>query len=321
MPRAPRSRTVRSRAVSSLAAALALAAPLALSAPAATAASTGDKPPNTIELADGSQPEGIAKGYGTRFYAGARSDGAIYRADARTGSRTLLVPGREGGAARGMMLDRETGLLWVAGDERTAGTTETVSTVIAYDARSGERVRRIVVPGQRFLNDVQVTEDAVYVTDSRSAELVVVTGRGSRLLPLIGDYVQPPGFGANGIRQLRNGKLVITSGGVLYRVNPGSGVARVIQLEGRRLTSGDGLELRGRTLYVVYGFSTDEVAVVELAVGGRSGVVTGAVGNPDRLDRPTTAVLVAGDLYAVNGRFSVPPTPETEYTVTRIFLP
>ena len=187
MPRTPRSRTLRSRAASSLAAALALAAPLALSAPPA-AASSGDEPfPHRIELADGSQPEGIARGYGTRFYAGARSDGAIYRADARTGSRTLLVPGREGGAARGMVLDRETGLLRVAGDERTAGTTETLSTVIAYDARTGERVRRVVVPGQRFLNDVQVTEDAVHVTDSLSAELVVVTDRGSRLLPLLGD--------------------------------------------------------------------------------------------------------------------------------------
>ena len=51
------------------------------------------------------------------------------------------------------------------------------------------------------------------------------------------------------------------------------------------------------------------------------GVVTGAVGNPDRLDRPTTAVLIAGDLFAVNGRFAVPPTPQTEYSVTRIFLP
>ena len=308
-------RTTRSAAVLAVTASLALTAPLA-----GTAAAAGPTFPSTIALAPGSQPEGIAKGTGTTLYAGARSDGAVYELDARTGERTLLAEGREGGAARGLMLDRSTGLLWVAGDERTAGTTATVSTVRAYDSETGELVREVVVPGQRFLNDVQVTRDAVYVTDSRSAELVVITDEGFTLLPLTGDYVQPTGFGANGIRELPGGDLVITSGGVLYRVDPDTGVADRIEISGRSLTSGDGLELRGSTLYVVYGFSTDEVAVVKLKNGGRTGAVTGAVGDPDALDRPTTAVFAAGSLYTVNGRFSTPPTPTTTYDVTRVPL-
>ena len=144
-----------------------------------------------------------------------------------------------------MFRDPGTGLLWVAGDERTDGTTATTSTVRAYDSRTGDLVREVVVPGQRFLNDVVVTGDAVYVTDSLAAELVVITDDGYELLPLTGDFVQPAGFGANGIRELPTGDLVITSGGTLYRVDPGTGVADRIEVTGRRLTSGDGLELRG----------------------------------------------------------------------------
>lgn len=311
------SRTSRNAAALTLAATLALAAPLA--APASAAPATF---PDTVPLAEGSQPEGIAAGRGTTFYAGARSDGAIYVGDVRTGTRMLLAEGREGGAARGLMLDRSTGLLWVAGDERDVSdpTAPTTSTIRAYDSRTGELVREIVVPGTRFLNDVQVTRDAVYVTDSRNAELVVVTDGGFTLLPLTGDYVQPAGFGANGIRELPGGDLVITSGGALYRVDPDTGVADRIELSGRALSSGDGLERRGSTLYVVYGFSTDEIAVVKLRGGGTSGVVTGAVGDPDELDRPTTAVLLAGSLYAVNGRFSTPPTTTTTYDVSRVPL-
>ncbi len=172
----------------SLRAAVVLTLTAALAVPAVPASAASPRFPATIELAEGSQPEGIARGTGTTFYAGARADGAIYRGDVRTGRRVLLVEGREGAAARGLMLDRSTGVLWVAGND---GATPTVT---AYDSRTGEQVRRIVVPGERFLNDVQVTRDAVYVTDSRNAELVIVTDAGATLLPLTGDYVQPSGF-------------------------------------------------------------------------------------------------------------------------------
>jgi hypothetical protein len=53
-----------------------------------------------------------------------------------------------------------------------------------------------------------------------------------RLLPLTGDYVQPAGFGANGIRELPTGDLVVVSGGVLYAVDPVTGVADAIEVRG-----------------------------------------------------------------------------------------
>ncbi len=286
-------------------------------APAATAAAPADRVP----LAAGSQPEGIAS-EATTYWAGARLDGAIYTGDLRTGTRRTLVAGIADHAARGMQLDAATRTLWVAGDIRlAAGATR--STVTAYDADTGALRRRVAVPGQRFLNDVQVVGGSVYVTDSLSRQLVVVTAGGFRLLPMTGDWAQPAAgsLGANGIRLLPGGDLVVTdsSTGGLFRVDPASGVADRIELTGPALASGDGLVVRGNTVYVVYGFGTDGVAVVRLAADGASGAVVGRLTDPD-LHRPTTAVLAAGALWAVNGRFGVPPTPRTAYGIIRVGL-
>ena len=302
-------------------AALTLTAALAL-VPAGTASAAAPAP-QTVPLQEGSQPEGIAAGGDGTFYAGARSDGAIYAGDVRTGERRLLAAGSPGAAARGMQLAWGSRLLWVAGDVRDPdGGESTTSTVTAYDTRTGEQVQRIVVPGQRFLNDVQVTRDAVYVTDSLSNELVVVRGGTFTLLPMTGDYpATTTGFGANGIRLLPTGDLVVvnSSTGDLYRVDPATGVADRIELTGPDLTSGDGLALRGTTLYVVYGFGRDGIATVRLAEDGRSGAVGRELVDDD-LDRPTTAVRIGNALYAVNGRFQVPPTPTTPYDVVRVAL-
>lgn len=307
------------RTLTAAALSLPLTLGVGLAAPATPAGAAA--PVERVPLAAGSQPEGITSD-GPTYWAGARLDGAIYTGDLRTGTRRVLVPGRPDHAARGMQLDPATRTLWVAGDVRRAdGTTR--STVTAYDADTGALLRSITVPGQRFLNDVQIVGSAVYVTDSLSRQLVVVRAGGFRLLAMTGDWVQPPAGsnGANGIRLLASGDLVVTNSttGGLFRIDPATGVADRIELTGPALASGDGLVLRGNTLYVVYGFARSSVAVVRLAADGRSGTVTGELTDPD-LHRPTTAVLAAGALYAVNGRFGVPPTPRTEYGVIRVAL-
>lgn len=278
--------------------------------------------PGTVALPDNSSPEGIAGGPGSTFFAGSRADGSIYRGDLRTGRGAILVPGRVGAVAVGMQFDARTRLLWVAG-----GATGTVT---AYDGRTGRRVATYSTPSRaagRFLNDVDVTPDGVFVTDSLNAELVVVradrNGRlpaSAQLLPLSGDWSQTPtGLNANGIRGLPGGDLLVVDQGALLRVDPRTGVAtRLPQTGGELLTAGDGLELRGSTLYVVYGFGRDSVAVVRLGRGASSFAVTGELTNPD-LERPTTATLDGGALYAVNGKFTTVPTPTT-FEVVRVAL-
>lgn len=311
--------TVPARSLPRLLAAVTIAPVLALAVAAPSSAATPF--PATVPLPDRSAPEGIAGGPGTTFFAGSRADGSIYRGDLRTGTGAVLVPGRTGGVAVGMQYDPGTGLLWVAG-----GATGTVT---AYDGRTGALVAQYQAPltSPRFLNDVDVTKDGVFVTDSLNAELVVVrtgpagalpTGRTPELLPLTGDWVQTAGLNANGIRALPGGDLLVVDQGALLRVDPATGVAtRLVQTGGPALTGGDGLVLRGSTLYVVTGLTQNSVAVVRLSARENTFSVTADL-TDDQFVRPTTATFAAGALWAVNGKFTQPDA--TTFEVVRLAL-
>lgn len=127
------------------------------------------------------------------------------------------------------------------------------------------------------------------------------------------------GNNANGIATTPDGRalLVVNStSGLLYRVDPRSGSATVVDLGGALLTNGDGLLREGRTLYAVQN-RLNSIAVVEL---DRTGVVTSAITSPD-FDVPTTIARSGKSFYLPNARFSTPPTPTTEYWVTRVDAP
>jgi hypothetical protein len=99
-------------------------------------------------------------------------------------------------------------------------------------------------------------------------------------------------------------------------VNPSTGVAQEIGLGGASVSFGDGLELRGRTLYVVRN-QLETVSVFRLGAGLRSARWLGDITSP-ALDVPTTADFQAGRLWAVNARFGTPVTSDTEYWITRL---
>jgi streptogramin lyase len=293
---------------------------LALAVTPLSAAGAADRP-DTISLVTGSSPEGISAGPGTTFFAGARADGAVYVGDVREGTVRQLVAGRAGEVAVGLLYDAATKRIWVAG----GGTGD----ITAYDSRTGAPLFTVYTGPGRFLNDVAITRDAVYVTDSTKNQILVVPlGRGAslppagtaaRVLTVIGDYVQPTGFGLNGIRVLPGGDLLAVSGGRLYVVDPVTGVADRVEVQGATLTGGDGLELRGSTLYVVRGFNPRaSVVVLRLGQGGRTATFVEEITDSD-FNVPTTAALVAGDLLVVNGQFNDPATAPTE--VVRIDRP
>ena len=297
-----------------------LSAALAVALVAAPAGAGPRAYPTTIDLPTGSMPEGIAAGPGDTFYAGARSDGAVYIGDAGTGTVRRLVKG-DGEPAVGMQLDAVTGRLWVAGG--TGGD------VTAYDARTGRQLFRADLGSGLFLNDVTVTPEAVYVTDSRSNALVVVPTPGGALpadgtasrLVLQGVPAPAPGaFGPNGIRDLPDGDLVVVSQGVLYRVDLPTGTSTAIPVEGTVLRAGDGLELSGRTLYVVNGLGGNEVVELRFDEAYASAAFVRTLTAPE-LDRPTTGALLAGALYVVNGRFgTLAADPSAPVYVTRLPL-
>ena len=125
---------------------------------------------------------------------------------------------------------------------------------------------------------------------------------------------------ANRIESTASGNwlvIVHSALGELYRVDPNSGNATLIDLAGDSVPNGDGLVLGGRTLYVVQN-RLNQVAVIGLDPDLSHGTVESFITSPS-FDIPTTAASFGNALYAVNARFGTPPTPETEYEIVRVF--
>lgn len=281
--------------------------------------------PARIDVPDGFFPEGIEGGRGTSFFVGSLSDGAIWKGDLRTGSGAVLAAGAPGRASAGIAYERGRDRIWVAGGgPQLVGSGD----VRVYDASNGALLATYQPPGVGLLNDVAVTRDAVYVTDSGFPQLVVIPlprdgalppPSAATFLPLGGDLVQTPGINLNGIVS-ENGVLLVaqSSTGKLFRVDPGTGIADEFDLGGVNLGYPDGLELLGHTLYVVRPFQ-NRVTVISLGARLTSGVVLGDLTDPS-LDIPSTATVTAGRLWAVNLRFTTPPTPSTPYWITQLPL-
>jgi sugar lactone lactonase YvrE len=270
--------------------------------------------PQVIGLPNGFQPEGIAVGNGTTFYVGSIPTGAIYRGDLRTGKGDVFVQGAAGRAATGLKAVQ--GRLYVSGAATGKG--------FVYDARTGALLKEydfVADANPTFVNDVTVTNDAAYFTDSNRAVLYKVPRSlgPAQTINLTGDFQLASGFNLNGIAATANGKLLIavqSATGKLFTISPTTGVTHAIDLHGAALTNGDGILLAGKTLYVVRN-QNNLIAVVRLAPDLRSGTVTRTITSPS-FDVPTTLARQGSRLYAVNARFSTPPTPATTYTVVQV---
>lgn len=280
--------------------------------------------PTVIQLPDNWLPEGIAIGGRPYAYFGSRATGSIYRADLVTGEgQPLPTPGPNTPAV-GLKIDH-LDRLFVAGG--TAGDGRVV------DAETGAILvnYQFTAPGA-FINDVVLTLEAAYFTDSRSDKLFIVPiGRdgslpapgGFRQLTVSGpDLVIVPGAtNFNGIARTPDATalLVIQSNtGRLFRVDPVSGAATLVNLGGESLPNGDGLLLVGDTLYVVQN-RLNLVAVVAMSRDGSTGAVLGRVGSPD-FDVPTTVAKFGDRLYLPNARFGAVP-PATTFTAVAIPVP
>jgi hypothetical protein len=295
--------------------------------PAAGASPAGQSGnfPRRIDLPNGFFPEGVESGPGTSFFVGSMTDGAIWRGNLRTGSGTILATGVPGRASAGVAYEAGRNRIWVAG---VGPPLNGSGDVRVYDASSGALLATYQPPGVGLLNDVAVTREAVYVTDSSFPQLVVIPlpndgslppAAAAAILPVSGDFVQTMGFNLNGI-VAEDGVLLVaqSSTGKLFRVDPATGVAGELDLGGANLNYPDGLELLGHTLYVVRPFD-NRVTVISLAARLASGVVLGDVADPS-LDIPSTATVASGRLWAVNLRFTTPPAPTTAYWITQLPL-
>lgn len=267
--------------------------------------------PDVIPLPDGFQPEGIATGRGPSFYVGSIPTGDIYRGSLRTGRGAVFIHAPEGRSATGLKVDNRN-RLFVAG----AATGQ----AYVYDAKTGGQIAsyQLVTPTEAkpaFINDVIVTRNAAYFTDSFNQQLYVLEfGKGGALpgtaktLPITGDLVydtDPATFEANGIAATRNGKrliLVQSRNGMLFSADPKTGATKAIPLAGgESVPRGDGILLRGQTLYVVQN-TLEQVASIRLARDLSGGRVLGRVTSP-AFEVPTTIAGFGRRLYVVNAQF------------------
>lgn len=290
-----------------IAAAAALLTLLSVSAAPAVAA----HPDRAFALPGATSAEGIARGTGTTFYAGDLFAGDIYRGDIRSGVVERLIDNPPGRNAVGLAVDEAHDLLFVAGGFTGQGyvyDTTTGATVASYQFSSGASV----------INDVALSRDGAWFTDSLAAELYfvpVVRGEPGafRVLPLSGPAADTSGaFNNNGIQATRDGTTLIvahSTQGALNLVDTATGASSTI--EGPDLPGVDGILLEGRTVYAVL---NSQERIVQLRLSGdlhASRLVESITS--DLFQVPTTVARFGDRLATVNAHFDTgfPPTSPT----------
>jgi hypothetical protein len=274
--------------------------------------------PDLIQLPAGFGPEGIASGNGTTFYTGslaASTSGQILVGDFRTGEvATLAAP--DGVPATGMKFDPRSNLLFVA---RAGSGMATV-----FNADSGDVVASYQLKSApTFINDVVLTRDAAYFTDTQAPFLYRVAlgpagapAGDATTIPL------PGSFRTNGIAATPNGEflfVVDVATAQLYRIDTATYTPVPVDLGGETLPNADGLLLHGKTLYVVENVR-NRIAVVELSPDYLSGQISSFITEPFTSNPatkvPTTIAEFGGALYAVTAGFA-PPSPDFVVRVSR----
>jgi sugar lactone lactonase YvrE len=280
--------------------------------------------PDVIVLPGASSAEGIARGEGDTFYAGELFGGDIFRGDLghRTAERFIDAPAGRG--AVGMFADLRHDLLFVAGGFN--------GQAYVYDLDSGATVETYQFappsPAQgtptTVINDVTVTRDGAWFTDSRQGVLffVPVDRRGKpgefRTLKLKGDAAKISGdFNLNGIAAGRHGRSLIVAHsalGKLFTVDPGTGQSA--EVAGVSVPRVDGIVVKRRHLWAVQG--SNQITEVRLRRDLTAGRVVEVI-TDDAFQTPSTAIRADGRLAVVNAKFDTgfPPTA-TQYEVVLV---
>ena len=271
-------------------------------------AAAGSRAPEVIVLPGANSAEGIATA-GSTFYAGELLTGDIFRGNLRSGDVERFIDAPSGRQALGLKADVSHGLLFVAGGFTGQG--------YVYDLDTGAPVADFQLG--IIINDVVVTQDAAWFTDSAQPHLYrVPIERGGTLGPASTLVVEGPAanvesdFNMNGIAATRNGKTLIVghSGlGALFTVDPDSGSSSLI--EGVSVPFVDGILYESDRLYAVQN-SLNQIAAIRLRPDLSSGTVVKLITDPD-FQVPTTVARWGNLLAAVNAKFDTgfPPTAET----------
>lgn len=265
--------------------------------------------PDVIVLPGATSAEGIATGSGSTFYAGDLFSGDIFRGDLRSGEVATFIDAVSGRMALGLKADLRHGLLFVAGGFTGQG--------YVYDLGTGADLGSFQLGV--FINDVVVTKDAAWFTDTALPHLYrVPIGAGGSLgspstLLMTGPAANNSfDFNVNGITATPDGKTLIVahSGlGSLFTVDPNTGASALI--EDVEVPFVDGILLESGRIYAVQNF-LNQIAEINVTADLSSGTVENVITSPF-FQVPTTVARHGNRLAAVNGKFDTgfPPTAES----------
>ena len=283
----------------------------------------GQQEDEIIVLPGATSAEGIAVGRGSTFYAGDLFKGDIYRGDLQHGTAELFIDAPDGRMALGMKVDQRGDLLFVAGGFTGQG--------YVYDTASGATLAmyQFADPADgTVINDVAVTRDGAWFTDSAQPQLyfVPMSPSGSlgafRTLALTGPAAAITGeFNLNGIAATPNGNTLIVAhsdAAKLYTVDPATGSSA--EIAGVSVPNVDGILLEAGRLWAVLNFNNQILQIrlnPDLSTGAVEEVITSS-----RFQVPATVARHGGDLVAVNAKFDtgIPPTA-TQYEVVIVRRP
>ncbi|WP_433302216.1 SMP-30/gluconolactonase/LRE family protein [Actinoplanes sp. CA-030573] len=273
----------------------------------------------SFALPAGFQPEGIAIGERPYAYFGSRADGDIIRVGLVTGETRVINQG-PGTPSLGLKLDKRE-RLFVAGG--SGGDARVI------DTHNGKVLRTYAlqtVPS--FINDVALTGGAAWFTDSANPVLFKLPlDRKGKLpaaavrVPLTGAIKYAAGNNANGIAPTPDGRALIvvqSNTGKLFHVRY-DGQTTEIDLRGDNVVNGDGLWLRGRTLYVVQN-RLNTITEILLNKDATAGSVISRT-TDGSFDVPTTIAEYGKRFYLPNARFTTPATPTTPYDAVSVRIP
>ena len=272
--------------------------------------------PDLIPIPAGFEAEGIEMGKNHDFFVATLSwsgnltnAGAIYKGNLLTGEGQVLVP-PTGKALVGLSYDARTDYLYAAtglsNPRREVG-------VKVYAATSGRLLGEIIFGDDMVINDVLVTDTAVYCTDSISTTLYKLPlENDGKVFSSTVEKIEMTGFemaegtNANGLVGDFDGKILVIinlATGVLYLVDTDSGAASPVNVQGdeQLFANGDGLYMDDRTLYIMQNFK-EKIAVVELSEDLTQGTFVKNLVSDD-FSIPTTITGFGNAIYAINTHF------------------
>ncbi len=250
-------------------------------------------------------PEGIAVDPASgRAYVTSTPTGAVAVAEPGADVASVWLPAGTDGRTLTLGIEFDTDSLWLVSPPA----------IWEYGVDGGLRGHHVAAESG-FLNDLAITDQGIYVTDSSKPVLWFLPNGSSADAPLVPidffmteDAMGEP-FQLNGIEALDDGTLLAVhfSNGQLFHIDarsyPSGGITiGSVDLGGYLLTVGDGMRARGNVLWVTRGAAGDTIDRVALCPSHDCGIVVAGLPDP-ALSFPTDVELRGDQLLVVNSQF------------------